>query len=488
MRIFGGLPKAKKLGFRIAALAFLASVAFIPLPGASSTPLMAIRGASVFDGTGRPMVRDTVILIEGERILTIGPRDKVRIPSGARVIDAAGKFVIPGMMDANVHLVIQRTVEFLARYEDRLGDLIEEAAQVALKYGQTTVFDTWGPLGPLTRVRDGIGRGEIPGSRIFAAGNCIGMSGPLGADMNADGGKTASPAFALRINAVWEQGVGPELKNMTPDQVRAAVRAYAARGADFLKYASSGHNQPQMIVFSEAAQRAIVEEGHRAGLTVQAHTTSNESLRLAVEAGVDLVTHADDTGTVAISEGLVSMLRERKIPCGIIPKTSRRWSVEIDGLADTPGTPADRRQLLFRRSNQGLLIRAGIPILLNTDGGLWHPDHLSRFPAGHWTDFGAVVGTGYLLGCRGLVDSGMSPAEVILAGTRNVAAAYGKLADLGTLEAGKRADLVILDADPLADIANLRRIDAVMKDGRIVDRDALPLKKILYPGYFTDSR
>jgi hypothetical protein len=188
-----------------------------------------------------------------------------------------------------------------------------------------------------------------------------------------------------------------------------------------------------------------------------------------------------------MSDGLVSMLRERRIPCGIIPKTSRRWSVEIDGLADTPGTPADRRQLLFRRSNQDLLIRAGVPILLNTDGGLWHPDHLSRFPARHWTDFGAVIGTGYLLGCRGLVDSGMSPAEVILAGTRNVAAAYGKLADLGTLEPGKRADLVILDADPLADIDNLRKIGAVIKDGRVVDRDALPLKKILYPGYFIDS-
>ena len=86
------------------------------------------------------------------------------------------------------------------------------------------------------------------------------------------------------------------------------------------------------------------------------------------------------------------------------------------------------------------------------------------------------------------IDSGMSPSEVIVAATRNVAAAYKKLDELGTLEAGKRADLVVLDADPLADIANLRKIHLVMKDGRVVDRDALPLKKILFPGYLIEQK
>jgi len=456
--------------------------------GNAPARVIAIVGATIIDGTGRPPIRDGVILIDGPAIAAVGPQDRIVVPAGATVIDASGRFIIPGMMDSNVHLVIQRTVEFLARHEDRLEDLIEEASQVALKYGQTTVFDTWGPLRPLLAVRDRINRGETPGSRLFVAGNCIGMSGPLGPDMNAEGGKTASAAFVKRINSLWEENVGPGLAYMTPEQVRAAVRAYSARGVDFLKYASSGHAQPQFLVFSEEAQKAIVEEGHRAGLTVQAHTTTNESLRLAAEAGVDLVTHADDTGPTAMAEAVLSILKERRVPCGIIPKTKRRWGVEIDQNADTPGTPPDRRSLLFRRSNQELLIQAGVPILLNTDGGLWHPDHLARFEPRHWLDFGAVIGTGYLLGCQGLVDSGLSPMEVILAGTRNIAAAYKKLDHLGTLETGKRADLVILDADPLADIANLRKIGAVMKDGRIVDRESLPLKKILYPGYYQERR
>jgi len=451
------------------------------LPAANKS--VAIVGATIIDGTGRAPIPAGVIVIQGDTIEFVGRRDDIGVPPDARVVDAAGKFIIPGMMDSNVHLVIQRTVEFLARYENRLEELIEEAAQVALKNGQTTVFDTWGPLQPLLNVRDKIDRGEVPGSRIFIAGNCIGMSGPLGVDMNAEGGKTASAAFVKRINSIWEENVGPDLAYMTPDQVRSEVRKYVSRGMDFLKYASSGHTQPRLIVFSEEAQKAIVEEGHRAGLTVQAHTTSNESLRLAIGAGVDLVTHADDTGPMAVSETNLAILKDRRIPCGIIPKTTRRWELEIGRNPGTPGAPADPRMLKFRRSNQLLLIEAGVPLLLNTDGGLWHRDHLAQFPSEHWLDFGAVIGEGYLRSCRAMVDSGVSPMDVILSGTRNIAAAYKKLGELGTLESGKLADLVILDGDPLADIGNVRKIHAVMKDGQIVDREKLPLKKILYPGF-----
>jgi len=460
----------------------------VPAPGQvkSDAPaeIAAIVGATIIDGTGRAPIQNGVILIGDDKIVSVGRREEVRVPESARVVDGTGKFIIPGMMDSNVHLVIQRTVEFLARYENRLEDLIEEAAQIALKNGQTTVFDTWGPLQPLLNVRERINRGEIAGSRIFAAGNCIGMSGPLGVDMNADGGKTASAAFVRRINAVWEENVGPDLAYMMPDQVRAEVRKYISRGMDFLKYASTGHAQPRLIVFSEDVQKAIVEESHKAGLTVQAHTTSNESLRLAIQAGVDLITHADDTGPMAMSEETLAILKERRIPCGIIPKTNRRWDLEIGQNPGTPGAPADPRMLRFRRSNQILLIKAGVPLLLNTDGGLWHPDHLAQFPPEYWLDFGAVIGEGYLTSCQAMVDSGVSPMDVILSGTRNIAAAYKKLDRLGTLEPGKLADLVILDGDPLADIGNVRKIHAVMKDGKIVNRDRLPVKKILYPGFY----
>lgn len=127
------------------------------------------------------------------------------------------------------------------------------------------------------------------------------------------------------------------------------------------------------------------------------------------------------------------------------------------------------------------MVQADIPLLLNTDGGVWPPDIIAKFPIEHWIDYEAIIGEGYFIRCKGMADLGISPMDIILSGTRNVASAYHKLGQLGTLEKGKLADLVILNADPLADIDNLRSIFLVMKDGKIIDREKLPVKKILYP-------
>src|SRR5262245_14426661 len=125
--------------------------------------LKAIVGATVIDGTGSPPMRDAVILIEGERIVSV-TSGVPGVPEGAEVIPADGRYVIPGLMDANVHLYAGIVPDLLLDYEGRYAELVEEAAQVTLRAGVTTVFDTWGPLAPLTAVRDRIDRGEISGS------------------------------------------------------------------------------------------------------------------------------------------------------------------------------------------------------------------------------------------------------------------------------------------------------------------------------------
>jgi imidazolonepropionase-like amidohydrolase len=466
---------------------------FLPVVGRGNEPKApdqeapgtAIVGATIIDGTGRAPIRDGVILLEGRTITAIGGGNDISAPGGFRILDARGKFIIPGLMDSNVHFVISngRSIEFMARYEGRFEELIEEAAQVTLRNGITTVFETWGPLPPLQRVRDRIDRGEVEGSRMFVAGNVLGLSGPFGGDFNPQARDAATAAFVQRINALWEQGMGPELGYLTPDQLRDAVRKYIAKGIDFLKYGSSGHGtaNSRFIVFSLEAQRAIVEECHRAGLTVQAHTTTNESLRLAVEAGVDLLTHAGVTGPVPLSDATVVRLIEKRIPCGIIPKTDRRYRIERESNRRSGVTPLDNLTLDIWRENLLKLIRADIPLLLNTDGGLWSADYISQFPSEHWIDYGAILGEGLFIRAKGMADLGVPAMDIILAGTRNIAAAYGKLDRLGTLEAGKIADLVILDRDPTADILNLRDISVVVKDGKVVDREGLPRKKILSP-------
>jgi len=121
-------------------------------------------------------------VIEGSRIQAIGPRASVQVPAGAQVIDIAGKWIVPGIIDTNVHLSLyggmKDRYESLVRYNPRQEDIVLEAAQIQLKHGVTTVRDSCGMLIPLTRVRDRIARGEKAGARIQAAGNIVGWGGP----------------------------------------------------------------------------------------------------------------------------------------------------------------------------------------------------------------------------------------------------------------------------------------------------------------------
>src|SRR4051812_46737008 len=145
---------------KAASLVLLSFIAAAPTLSAAD-PVTAIVGATLIDGTGAAPVKDAIILVEGATIVAAGPRGRVSVPAGARQLNVAGKYVIPGLMDANVHLVLGTSIEFIVRYEGRYEELIEDAAQIGLKNGLTTVFDSWGPLQPLINVRDRINRGEI---------------------------------------------------------------------------------------------------------------------------------------------------------------------------------------------------------------------------------------------------------------------------------------------------------------------------------------
>lgn len=439
---------------------------------------LAILGGAIIDGTGHEIIEDGVILIEKDRISRVGKKSQVALPKGIRTIDAAGKTIVPGLMDANVHLIMGSSLDFFGRYEGRFEDLAEEAAQITLRNGCTTVFDTWGPLGPLLNVRDKISRGETAGSRVFVGGNIVGFSGPFGQDFFGDPGIFVARSFTVRINTLWEENVGPDLGYLTPVQVREEIRKYVSRGIDFIKYAASGHSLYGMkiLVFSEDVQRAIVEEAHRAGLTAQAHTSSNESLRTAVEAGIDLITHADVTGPVPIADSNISLIRSKKTCCGILPATRKRQKGEDEHAGLLPFDPPTIRAW---RENWPKLIKAGIPIVSSTDGYLAEEELKKQWAWARIDDDAQSLDGGIFLRCSALVEMGITPMEAIQSATRNVAAAYGKLGDIGTLESGKFADLLILDGNPLDDINNLRKISSIIQGGKIIDRDKLPIRKIL---------
>jgi imidazolonepropionase-like amidohydrolase len=439
---------------------------------------LAIVGATIIDGNGGPPIEDGVIVVEGKRIVSVGKRTDAAV-FAAKTIDARGKFVIPGLMDANVHLFgLAARLAMLLRYEGRYEDIIIESAQIALKSGLTTVFDTYGPRRYLMAVRDRINAGEVRGSRFFCAGNIVGFDGPLSVDFHAKAAELVSPAFANRINSIWVENVGRHLMWLPPDRVAEEIRAYCAKGIDFLKYGSSEHfnaSAGAFLAFSQYQQAAIVEEAHRAGITAQAHSMAVEGLRLAVEAGCDLVTHCNVTGPVPIPESTLELMAKRKTGAVIFPWTEK-------GLAWIRENVTDLEWMLWQSTdiNARNLIRSGAPLLLANDGvvidqeTLADPRYAKGWMAAPEEESLIRLDTGHFYWFRAMEEKGCPPMQMLQAATRNIAVAYRKDKDLGTLERGKIADMVVLDKNPLAAAKNYRSIHMVIKEGAVVDRESLP--------------
>ncbi|MGB8590887.1 MAG: amidohydrolase family protein, partial [Candidatus Acidiferrales bacterium] len=259
----------------------------------SSSDELALVGGTVIIATGQPPIPDAVVLIENGRIKAVGPRATVTVPSGVQIVDAHGKFITPGIIDTNAHLVLMTAPEFFVKYEDRFEDIALESAQVGLKYGITTIMDTWGPLEPLLRARGRLNRGDVIGSRVLIGGNIVGIGGPFspymmngwpirGIDIRYGG--WVHPAIQERINDLWEANMGPRLLALTPSELADAMRDYIAKGVDFVKVAVSAHGiEPvEPLMFSPEQLRAMRDEVRKAGIPFQTHTFTLESLKLAV--------------------------------------------------------------------------------------------------------------------------------------------------------------------------------------------------------------
>lgn len=441
-----------------------------------------ISGATIIDGVAERPIEGSAIVIDGGRIQAIAPRDQLGSIAGAQFIDARGKYVIPGLMNANVHLLMDIRLENLARYLGRYEELIAESAQVALRSGLTTVFDTYGPRRFLMAVRDDINAGKTIGSRIFCAGNIIGFDGPFSDDFNffAKGAETASGAMARRINSIWVENVGRHLMWLPPDQVAHHVREYISKGINFIKYGSNDHYPGSFLAFSPQVQAAIVNEARRAGITAQAHTMSVEGLRVAIEAGCDLIQHANVTGPVPIPESTLELIAKNKTGAVVFPWTERGFEWILQNVNDM-----ERNMWLASDANARALIRCGATLLLANDGAIFAPEKLTTqtlnksWGAAPVEDGLISLSEGHFVWFRAMEEKGCAPMEMLRAATRNIAVAYGKDKDLGTLEPGKLADLLILDRNPLQSAENYRSIHRIMKEGSFVDREALPLNPLL---------
>lgn len=442
------------------ALCLLLAAAAGPPPHSTrgAKGIIVIKGATLIDGTGGPPRGDAVVLVRGERISAVDDAASVQVPKGARVFDARGKFLVPGLIDCHCHLEgigLGDLVELAADWQkpEKLKELIRIDAALDLLAGVTTVRDL-GSTDLLFQVRSEIDSGKVPGPRIFAAGHQLVKKG---ADAYMD------PTF------VEYDGSGA---------ARARVRQQVALGADMIKIRLT----PDRPLPSLEEMRAIVEEAHALGRHVAVHTwvPAEPAVQLATEAGVDSIEHnaplrAKDANVlpemarrhIALMAGGGGFYVQRWWPWAptdlLDPPVRRLFPPEVAALFPKVGEglraqtaemkkqgwdPAQVRARFAREMQRAR--QAGVLLVFGTDCGGELMVHGQQYKA-----------------LYGESQMGSTPMESLMMATRDAAKVLGREKDLGTVERGKLADLLLVDDDPLADLRNLGKVHAVMKGGKL---------------------
>jgi imidazolonepropionase-like amidohydrolase len=434
------IHRVRGLALGLAAIA--AGAAGLGAQQAPAPPLLAIRAGALIDGTGAAPVRNAVILIRGDRIEAAGAG--VRIPSGARVVDLSAYTVLPGFIDAHVHLAgrpvgvgdwVHGAVTDAAA-DDALWGAAN--ARLTLLAGFTTVRDVGADHFADVALQRAIDAGRVPGPRLIAAGHLIGISG---GHCDADG--YAPGALG------GERGPLQGIAN-SPDQVREAVRLQVKYGAGVIKICATGGvlSQGDEIgaqQMTDEEMRTAVETARMLGRRVAAHGHGNEGIKAAVRAGVTSIEHGS-----FLDDEAVRMMVEHGT--WLVPTLMAGDAVGgADAATTLPPALAEkgRRAWAAMQRSIRLAVAGGVKIALGTDAGVYPHGRNAR-------EFELLVTVG-----------GMAPRQAIQAGTMGAATLLGMERDVGSVVAGKLADLVAVPGDPLADITTLQHPVFVMKGGEV---------------------
>jgi imidazolonepropionase-like amidohydrolase len=397
---------------------------------------LLLDGGRLIDGTGRTPVADVQILITANRIARVGPRGSFEVPGGAERIDTTGKTLLPGFVDLHFHIADDPTL-----------------VPLFLANGITSARDpgAWMELfEPVKRWQD---ENHIPGPRLF-------LCGP-----HLDGPNPAYPTDSVVM--------------LSPEEARLWVRREVRRGATAIK-----------VYFRLPLEsiRAAAEEAHRLRVPVTAHLEII-NVRDAVEAGIDGVEHITSLGLSLLAPMQAEKYRQQVLADNNARREGRyqMWA-SIDPHSEQAAELArflaarkvfvDPNLAVFERRPDpddensaakvlatkhmkeyvGVLHRAGVPIVAGSHSNV---DYAPRGFAFHRE-------------LETLVETGLTPAETLVAATRTGAQFLGREHELGTVEEGKLADILVLDNDPLVDISNTRSISKIILDGRVLDPKKIP--------------
>jgi imidazolonepropionase-like amidohydrolase len=428
--------------------------------GEGPTTLALINTTVVDVETGALLLNQTV-LIAGNRITQIGPSAQLRLPSGAQVVEASGKYLIPGLWDAHVHLSVAG----------------ESALPLFVAHGVTGVRDMGSRLADTDVWQLASSNGSLVAPRIRTPGPILESARWL----------EAVQGFPMPVEfPLWE--VSPRVGVGTAEDARAAVDSLADAGVDFIKIRT---------VASPEVLRAIAAQAKRHGLLLAGHAPSGIGLAEASDLGLSSVEHTEPT--VFVLDTLPDAARLQvfqhlarngtRVAPTIIAEMNWRLTADTVVAAvieDVRGSREPRRrhisdmlvgswrfqmaikqfetpmdwQALHERGMEDLRLmrRAGVSMMAGTDLGA-----VLVFP-------GSSLHEELVLMVEKI---GMTPLEALQSATRNTAEYLNLQDSLGKVEVGKLADLVLLEADPLQDIWNTRRVAAVVLDGRYMDRQAL---------------
>jgi imidazolonepropionase-like amidohydrolase len=453
-----------------AAALVVATLVLVASAAADAAGKKALVGGRLIDGLLGPPIANSVILVDGDRIEAVGTVETLPVPPGYERISTEGMSVLPGLWDMHVHLMINGHADYghwHPTYLDRFAtEIMPASAEQLLLAGITTARDLGAPLEASLTVRDGIRDGRFHGPRLF-------VSGPFIQHVAYPGGEA------------YRWGVSGER------DARAKVRQLAEAGVDVIKLI----DQDEMT-YEEAA--AVVDEAHKHGLPVVAHSHRPGEIRRGLAIGVDNFEH---TGLAAAPEypaDIMDALKERTAT-GRVRGGPLYWTPTVEGLWNydlvienpehldnecwkrglEPDTVADiaesvrspkellyfdltpkRKPTLIRKIHQ--LREAGVVLLIGTDSGIPMKFHCQST----WNELDVWVNV-----------MGIPPIEAIRAATYWPAKMMKVADQWGTVTPGKYADIIAVRGDVVKHINLLQRVDLVMKGGELYKRDGLPVDR-----------
>ena len=421
------------------AVAAFAQVAWGQGPGGAKREVV-LRAARMLDVRAGRVVSPGELVVSGDRIVSVG---KGRVPSGAEVIELGDVTLMPGLIDAHVHLFLHPGAEDLQTILESIPQrtlIAMDAARLDLLGGFTAERDmgTEGAGSADSAVRDAIDSGLFPGPRMRMSGNAVDVRG---GHEDAIG---YNPAQHILSNASYADSA---------EEIVKVMREQRKEGADFTKIYETGKDRLVNGVFTtpyqytEAELKAAVAEAARAGggpgHGVVVHATGEPGTGYAVAAGVGSIDHA-----YLLSPATMAMMREKEIPA--VP-TFAITEYFADHAASPTAAAAMHAEQAFHAAEFKKQLAAGVPMAVGSDVG----------PFPHGTQAREL---------ELMVQYGMSPADVLRADLLNGAKLLGWEGEIGELKPGAYADIVAVEGDPVKDIAATTKVRFVMKAGKVYRR------------------